>query len=108
MDRKEVFFRNLDKAKQKKLLAHFNTIYTNKVDHLNGDAMRVIYLAWLWKKGLVIQLANGLYVFDEDKAGIPLTDFESIHFDETAFVPYSYNLESIYMHYKLERIMEIL
>jgi len=108
MSKKEEFIRNLSYEKKKALLAHFTSL--NKVQHkrLSNDECSIIYLAWLWKNGLVTKRENGFYAFDEDEAGVPLSDYEDIPFDECIFYPWSYNLESIHTQYNLRQLMRIL
>jgi hypothetical protein len=108
MNKKEAFFKNLSKEKMEKLQSHFTLIFNKKAEDLDADARSIVYLAWLWKNGLVTKGENGFYAFDEDEAGVSLSDYEDIYFAETIFMPGSYNLESLYIQYNLERIMAIL
>ena len=108
MSKKEKFFRNLSDEKKKALLAHFTSLNKTQHKRLSDFERRIIYLAWLWKNGLVTKRENGYYAFDEDKAGVSLRDYEDIPFRESIFYPYSYNLESIHMQYNLSRLMTIL
>lgn len=108
MNKKDEFIRNLSEEKKQALLRHFSSL--NKIRHkkLSKDECSIIYLAWLWKKGLVTKGMNGYYVFDENEAGVPLSEYEDIPFQEGIFYPYSYNLESIHTQYNLNRLMAIL
>jgi hypothetical protein len=108
MSNKEKFFRNLSEEKKKALLAHFTALDKTQHKRLSDYERRIIYLAWLWKNGLVTKRENGYYAFDEDKAGVSLREYEDIPFRESIFYPYSYNLESIHTQYNLSRLMAIL
>lgn len=108
MSNKEKFFRNLSEEKKKALLAHFTALDKTQHKRLSDYERRIIYLAWMWKNGLVTKRENGYYAFDEDKAGVSLRDYEDIPFQESIFYPYSYNLESIHTQYNLSRLMALL
>jgi len=108
MNKKEAFFKNLSKEKMEKLQSHFRLFLDKKTEDLDADARSIVYLAWLWKNGLVTKGQNGFYEFDEHTAGVSLSDYEDINFAETTYMPGSYNLESLYIQYNLERIIAIL
>ena len=108
MSKKEQFIRNLSYEKKKALLEHFISLDKTHHKRLSDYEYRIIYLAWLWKNGLVTKRENGYYAFDEAEAGVPLRDYEDIPFHEAIFYPYSYNLESIHTQYNLSRLMTLL
>jgi hypothetical protein len=105
---KEEFIINLSAQKKLKLLAHFNRLYTKPLTQLGKDEWNIIYLAWLWKSELVTRGKNGHHEFDEEKAGVSLSDYEKIRFGEEIYMPGSYNLESIHMQYEFDNMMKIL
>lgn len=108
MNKKEVFINNLQKEKISVLLNHFNSLYKKKHSELTENEVSIIYLAWLWKNGMVIKDQTGFYSFNEADAGVSLSDYENIPFHEEIYFPGSYNLESIHMDYNLDQLIQIL
>jgi hypothetical protein len=51
--KKDEFIKGLEEEKRTALLKHFNSIYSVTVGELGKDELSIIYLAWLWKNGLV-------------------------------------------------------
>jgi hypothetical protein len=106
--KKDEFIKGLYDEKRSALLKHFNSIFSVRIGELGKEELSIIYLAWLWKNGLVTKAENGFYAFDEAEAGVPLIDYENIFIAEEIWIPGSYNLESIHMQYEFDRLMKIL
>ncbi len=106
--KKDEFIKGLAEEKRATLLKHFNSLYSVKILDLGKDEESIIYLAWLWKNGLVNKGEKGFYVFDETIAGASLADYEDIFIAEEIWIPGSYNLESIHMQYEFDQLMKIL
>jgi hypothetical protein len=108
MNKQDEFINNLSEEKKTILLAHFNNLRRKKLKKLTKEEYKIIYLAHIWKNGMVTKGQDGFYAFDEVKAGIPLSDYEDIYYWEGIYFPGSYHLESIHTQYELDRLMEIL
>lgn len=102
------FLESLSNEQREALLRHFNMRYQEKHGQLTDDEKKIVYLAWLYKKGMVKKGANGFDVFNELEARAQLSDYEEIYYWEGIYFPGSYHLESLHMEYQIDRIMQIL
>jgi hypothetical protein len=107
MNKKEEFIKSLSEEKKAILLQHFNGLRKKKHKKLTKEEYKITYLAWMWKTGMVTKGQNGFYAFNEDDAGIPLSDYEDVYYWEGIYFPGSNHLESIHMQYELDRLISI-
>jgi len=109
MNKKDEFIKSLSEEKKAILLQHFNSLRKKKLKKLTKDEYKIIYLAWLWKTGIVTGGPDDkIYKFDEAEAGILISDYEDIYYWEGLYIPFNNNLGSIHMHYEFDRLMKIL
>lgn len=109
MNRKDEFIKSLSEEKKAILLQHFNSLRKKKLKKLSKDEDKIIYLAWMWKNGIVTKgSGDKFYTFNEEEAEIQMSDYEDIYYWEGTYEPESNHLESIHMQYELDKLIEIL
>jgi len=109
MNKKDEFIKSLSEDKKVILLQHFNGLRKKKLKKLSKDENKILYLAWMWKNGIVTKGPDDkFHTFNEEAAGIPLSEYEDIHYWEGTYEPDSNHLESIHMQYDLDRLIKIL
>lgn len=108
MNKKDEFIKSLSEEKKVLLLNHFNGLRKKKLKRLTKDEHKIIYLAWMYKTGMITKGQSGFDTFDVAEAGIQVSDYEDIYYWEGIYEPNSNHLESIHMQYYLDRLIKIL
>ena len=109
MNKKEEFIKSLSEEKKAILLQHFNGLRKKKLKKLSKDEYKIIYLAWMWKTGMVTKApGDEFHAFNAAETGISISDYEDIYYWEGIWFPGSNHLESIHIQYEFDRLMEIL
>ena len=101
MSKKNEFIQNLTQEQQENLLEHFNSIYECR--ELSEHEFNMAYLAWIWAKGLIYKDISGISLFNEEEAGVQLTDYEITIENE---VGAGINLDLTYDYYDLDRLIK--
>ena len=103
MSKKEEVTSSITPAQKQALLAHFNEIYECK--ELTDHEYNMIYLAWMWAKGIVRPDEMGMSYFDQEEAGVDLFDYElTIEVDPSGGV----NLDILHDYYKVDKIIDLM
>ena len=103
MNKKQEVISSITPAQKRALLAHFNEIYECK--ELTDHEYNMIYLAWMWAKGIVYTNEMGFSDFDPEKAGVDLFDYElTIEVDPSGGV----NLDILHDYYKVDKIIDLM
>lgn len=92
----------LSAAQEREMLQHFNSIYecTKLTDH----EYNIIYLAWLWSNGHIIE-DDSVSMLDDSVTDVKMDDYEiTFEADEGGGI----NLDFFYVFYQLDRIMELM
>ena len=108
MNKKDEFIKSLSESKKAILLQHFNGLRKKKLKKLSKDEGKIIYLAWMWKNGMVTKAQDGFYAFDEAEAGIPLSDYENIYYWEGTYISLVVTTWNRYTCNELDNLVEIL
>lgn len=103
MTKKEKVLAGISPEQKQALVNHFNSIYD--CNELTGHEEKMIYLAWMWKQGIVQRNADNMPGFDEAEAGVPMDDYEVTIEDE---ITGGVNLELMYEFYDLQGIQKIM
>ena len=92
----------INKAKDQ-FIAHFDKIY--ECNELTDHELKIIYLAYLWSKGLAGIDSTGEHFFDETNSGVSLADYELTFEAETSG---GINFYLTHEYYYLDQIMAML
>ncbi len=103
MNKKEELISSLTQEQKQALLDHFNEIY--ECNELTDHEYKIIYLAWLWANGLVYELDDGWYAFDEDKTGMSIKDYDITFEAEPSG---GANLDLFYDYYNLDKMIKLM
>lgn len=104
MKPKKEVLENLSPMQRHEILVHFNTIY--QCDKLTAHEGNIVYLAYMWKNGLVQSCSDGMHSFDDNVRCVELENYELVREvpegDEGGI-----NLAITYEFYELEKLMEM-
>jgi len=103
MDKINEFVQKLTEAQKTKLIEHFDKIY--ECTELSDHEHKIIYLAYLWKNGLVYTEESGASWFDNKQAGVSIEDYEiTIENEDSGGI----NLNLMYDYYDMNNLISIL
>ena len=74
LTKKEQSLKSIRPEQKQSLVKHFDSIY--ECSALSEHEEKMIYLAWMWKNGIVYRNEEVWPEFDEKEAGVPLRDYE--------------------------------
>ena len=103
MKPKNEIIASLSQEQIQALVQHFNSIYECR--ELEEREHNMIYLACMWRNGMVFQHEAGQYLFDEQSAGVSLNDYEISIEDEYSG---GVNLKILYEYYMLDKLANLI